>query len=102
MSQCLWNPDAKETGVYVCQRCTQKPLRLPPSMRKPNVSRACKNPRGPCANLGDETRRVDCAGCGGKRTQIKVFACAIHGECTIGKRLDGIACCVGCGDYSPA
>jgi hypothetical protein len=33
---------------------------------------------------------------------IKVFACSIHGECTIGKQLDGVKCCATCGDYEPA
>lgn len=67
-------------------------------MRKPNVSRACKNPRGTCAHLGDETRQQECNGCKGK-TRIKVFACEVHGEAMIGKKLDGLACCTACQDY---
>lgn len=55
--------------------------------------------RGPCVHLGDEVRRVECSTCSG-RIQLKVFTCAVHGECTNAKRGDGVAgCCVGCADY---
>ena len=56
-------------------------------------------PRGPCAHLGAEVRQLVCETCTGK-TRIKVFACAIHGECTVGKQLEGLACCAGCKDYT--
>jgi hypothetical protein len=55
---------------------------------------------GPCDHLGAEVRREDCTGCKGKRTQIKIFDCAVHGECSIGKKLDGVACCAGCKDFA--
>lgn len=58
-------------------------------------------PRGPCAHLGAEFRREPCTGCKGKRTELKVFACAIHVECTLGKQLEGLACCATCPDYEP-
>jgi hypothetical protein len=50
--------------------------------------------------MGTEVRLQGCSSCGGS-WQIKVFACAIHGECTLGKRLDGLACCSECQDYAP-
>lgn len=68
-----------------------------------HVRRNCpkkKQPPGPCAHLGAEVRQQECDSCAGK-TQIKVFACAVHGECTLGKKLDGLACCAGCKDYQP-
>lgn len=49
-----------------------------------------------CSHRGDEVRRVGCSSCGG-HVQIKVLSCEIHGECTIAKRLAGVACCQGCG-----
>ena len=28
-------------------------------------------------------------------------ACGVFGVCTVGKRLEGVACCVGCESYTP-
>lgn len=53
---------------------------------------------GPCRHLGRELRLEKCATCK-TATQIKVFACARHGECTLGKLLPNLACCAGCRDY---
>ena len=52
---------------------------------------------GRCIHRGDKIRNQVCTSCPAK-PRIKVFACAVHGECTIGKRLDGLACCAGCLD----
>jgi hypothetical protein len=52
-----------------------------------------------CIHLGSELRRVDCQDCQGT-VRLKVFACAIHGQCTLRKRLDGVKCCAACGDYA--
>ena len=68
-----------------------------------HVRRNCpkkKQPPGPCLHLGDSTRQQECDTCAGK-TRIKVFTCSIHGECTLGKKLDGLACCAGCKEYEP-
>lgn len=55
-----------------------------------------------CVHRGAETRRVKCDDCK-KSTTIKVFACELFSECSIAKKLPGIACCATCGDYrSPA
>lgn len=51
-----------------------------------------------CASLGPELRREQCPSCSG-HVQIKVFACATHGECTIGQPIDGLACCSGCASF---
>lgn len=48
-----------------------------------------------CRHKGKELRREVCGPCGG-RVQIKVFECAVHGECTLAKKLPGKACCSGC------
>jgi hypothetical protein len=52
----------------------------------------------PCVHMGREIRRERCETCPGA-TSIKVFGCAKHGECTLGKQLDGIACCTCCDDF---
>ena len=57
---------------------------------------------GPCANIGNPTgATVECPTCNGK-VRLKLFACAAHGQCTTGKRVAGVACCVGCGEYAAA
>jgi len=55
---------------------------------------------GLCVHLSAEIRREECGTCT-NNPRIKVFACALHCECTLGKPLTGIACCATCGDYHP-
>jgi hypothetical protein len=56
----------------------------------------------PCVHLGTGRRRVECTTCAG-RVELKVFACAVHGECTTGTRVDAVAaCCQGCSDRAGA
>ena len=58
-------------------------------------------PRGECIHRGLEMRNERCPSCGGM-VQIKVFACALHSECTLAKSLQGIACCRTCQNFEPA
>jgi len=53
----------------------------------------------PCRHLGESVRKEACRACRG-HVQVKVFACALHGECTLGRMLQGTACCARCPDYS--
>lgn len=54
---------------------------------------------GACRHLGEERGLVLCPTCAGK-VELKVFACAVHGECTALKRVDGVkGCCQGCQEY---
>jgi hypothetical protein len=46
-----------------------------------------------------ELRRELCVTCK-NTTLVKVFACAVHGECTLGQPLAGTACCRHCNDYA--
>lgn len=69
-------------------RCTHWPLE--------QVHHKC--PAGPCANLRDEMRQVECQSCAGK-VMLKVLGCAVHGECTIAKKIEGVATCLGCRDF---
>jgi hypothetical protein len=56
--------------------------------------------RGRCRHRGEEVRREPCRTCCGV-VQLKVFACVVHGECTVGKALPGVACCATCADHEP-
>lgn len=55
-----------------------------------------------CAHLGLPTGELAlCHTCRG-RVQLKLFACEVHGNCTMAKPVEqGIACCAKCGDYAP-
>jgi len=54
-----------------------------------------------CQYLGSLHSEKGCDSCQGK-VRIKLFDCAVHGQCSIGKALPGIACCASCPDYSPS
>lgn len=54
----------------------------------------------PCIYRGAETGRQKCTSCRGT-VQLKVFACAKHGNCTIEKHVRDTACCATCTDYEP-
>jgi hypothetical protein len=55
-----------------------------------------------CQHLGTPTGETqECQTCRGK-AKIKLFACSLHGVCTIAKQLPGIATCASCADYSPS
>jgi glycosyltransferase involved in cell wall biosynthesis len=51
-----------------------------------------------CIHRGDEVRRVICDSCGGRKVELKVFACALHKECTLGKPQPGLRSCTKCAD----
>lgn len=63
-----------------------------------NNRKAAKT-RPACAHLGEPTgETVECKTCGG-RVQLKLLECSVHGTCTAGKKVEGIACCRDCTDY---
>lgn len=89
-------------GRWKCAKCLRI-IRVSGIANPPK--RECKEstPRlGPCANIGDELRREVCGTCGGQQFKLKVFACEVHGECTIEKQLAGIKCCRACADFTDA
>lgn len=57
-------------------------------------------PRPVCRHLGEERRREGCKTCKG-HVEVKVMACALHREATVGKPLPGIPCCADCADWRP-
>lgn len=94
----LPNPTQRADGrfLHTCSQCKQSfnsKSEMPD--RLPNCS---GRPRGPCKYLGVEIDRKQCEGCGGN-VLVKVFACAIHGEATLAKKMDDIDCCEGCREW---
>jgi len=57
--------------------------------------------RGACGHLGSALREQACPACRGN-VRIKVLACELHQQCTIGRRVESIACCAACSDYQPS
>ena len=58
-------------------------------------------PLRPCAHRGPEQERVQCPTCAG-HVEVKIFACAVHGRCSLAKPVPAAAVCQGCTDYAPA
>jgi len=59
-------------------------------------------PQARCRHLGVATGEMkDCTNCTNS-PRLKLFACGVHGSCTLGKRVEGTACCLDCPDYAPA
>jgi hypothetical protein len=56
--------------------------------------------RAACRHRGGGLRQEVCPSCRG-HVRLKVLACALHGECTVGRPLPGLACCATCPDYDP-
>ena len=57
--------------------------------------------RDRCKHRGEETRRQRCPSCRGS-VELRIFGCDLHGECTLGTQLPGIACCAVCSDFESA
>lgn len=94
---CLWY----ETGngnEKLCYRCDNR-LVTDNSIDKCFAN--CKASNNCIHRSANSVRTEQCASCGGN-VQIKVFACSIHKECTLSKKLNGIACCESCKDFSSA
>lgn len=53
---------------------------------------------GPCVHLGNQLRTEQCPTCSGS-VKVKVFACALHGECELANKLPDVKRCGSCGDF---
>ena len=85
-----------------CLRCgepataTVFPIRRKCSAPEPGPPPPAPRRELTCRHRGGEVRRSQCAPCGGG-VALKVYACDVHGECTLGKRLPDVpGCCQGC------
>src|SRR5579863_1642304 len=57
---------------------------------------------GECIHRGGFLRVDKCDMCGGEKGQpVEVFRCAIHGECTLNKKIRKIRGCAACEDFKP-
>lgn len=55
-----------------------------------------------CAHLGTATgQTIPCSSCTKQGVSLKLFECAIFGQCTPTRQTAGTPCCVGCDRYSP-
>lgn len=54
----------------------------------------------PCAHKGDVLRQAECQLCGMRGQMFDVYACAVHGECSLIKRAHKLASCGSCMDHS--
>jgi hypothetical protein len=77
---------------FVCSRCGD-------TKAKPGIRRNCPQGSRGCIHRGDQTGARECESCNG-RVKIKTFSCDLHGECTLAKPLDGLACCGSCKDFA--
>ncbi len=93
MIDCTWDKTAD--GV-VCNTCGR------PSRKA--VKRNCRKVLVPnydqCGHRGDRLRDMSCDSCGGKQTRLKVFACAVHGECSLSRKATGVRYCGSCDDVA--
>lgn len=57
--------------------------------------------RVPCIHKGDQIDSVPCKSCVGN-VNVKVFACAVHGRCTVARRVHrDTPVCANCRDHKP-
>ena len=77
-------------------RCIICGKRYPPTPDPPERFHATCSAL-PCIHLGPERRREECDSCNGS-VQIKVYACAVHGECAKSAKLKSVIHCP-CNDY---
>lgn len=94
---CHWKPLGE--GRWWCPVC-KRPFSERVRRDTPPPPRNCTD-NVPCEYLGAPVGTQECQGCRGT-VRIKLFACEVHGQCTLGKRLDMLACCAQCGDYAPS
>jgi hypothetical protein len=53
---------------------------------------------GKCKHRGAVVREERCRSCCG-HVQVKVYECAVHGECQLGRKLGGVRTCAGCENW---
>lgn len=91
LMQCQFDPITR-----VCRACGFQG-------RPGRCYRTCKAPAAKhvCVHRGDQVRTQQCKTCSGN-VSIKVFACALHGECELANKLKDVKRCGSCGDFQSA
>ncbi len=102
----LWEYCSGNCGS--CQPFTSNNMRYQWDVRAAAIaagmlpSRAPDLQVSPCVHLGNPTgQTVECPTCSGS-VKLKLFHCLALGSCTTTKKVEGVACCVGCSEYQPA
>lgn len=71
---------------------------LPTLAATPNRPKVIAQPVNlDCSHRGELIDRVHCKSCRGF-VRVKVYACTIHGRCTLGGEIESARSCIGCGD----
>lgn len=80
-----------------CRLCQQ--YAADPAFRAAIDAVVHPKPLGPCRHMGMPTGKTKtCPTCTG-HVELKLIECAKHRHCTLGKKVEGVACCVGCKDH---
>ncbi len=84
-----------EPSPGTCRRCNE---RTPPAGPTPPQHVTRRPPADmSCRHRGELTGEAECKTCDG--TMAKLYACTIHGTCTMfSKPIEGAKACGGCGD----
>lgn len=104
MAHCLFKIIERDGRPFAwCAACQHgyPTLQLDPARH----FRTCRTGRGEskakiaeCVHRGAKAIRWEpCASCCGT-VRLAVLACAVHGECTVGKQIAGVKCCAKCKD----
>lgn len=87
-----------EEGCFFCDLSRRNPAYRTlwdGNSRGAVTSTSCVHLGGP---NGDTVACPSCPRSKKSRVQVKLFRCAVYGECTVGRKAEGVACCVGCPD----
>lgn len=97
---CLIKTTSRGDGTYeqLCIRCGEVEITTTERLYKP--CRANSHKPEDCRFRGEEIGLKACETCTGK-TKIKLFACSMFEQCTIGKRFEEIAGCSSCPSFLP-
>jgi len=89
--------------VYECADCGRRtnPTGSPPERIRCICGSNGAGSRVPCAHLGKLARMAVCSSCNGN-VRLKVYACAVHDECSIGQPVEALPCCASCDDRTDA
>lgn len=112
---CLMHGDRKFVNLDVCNACPLAGLvngdadaaeKLIPPRRKAKLkksSAAQTEPALSCSHRGAVVRSELCKLCGGIEKNVEIFACDLHGECSLHrfKAGKGPRSCVSCKDRTP-
>lgn len=84
-------------GTLFCPTCKREQRSKYGPERTFRECRTDQKQNTDCRHRGEEIRREQCPSCSGV-VQVKVFACSLHGECTMSKQINQLKNCSNCSD----